>query len=239
MPTFELVEFKFEKAKRRLDEMGKALVPPMLDRRHVAVMSSGAVLHHEWREPFDAELNGFLSTTRSVPELIQYRFGYDRPNKKRNAWLLPLDQKEQARRIQFHQQFEAKFEQFRQLPLTEERHITEHRNGIAHWEVRVRDLWGREYVGGPKQRIPDIVSAPTYPGDDPALACVAANSILPLIPKHTDFWWAIPQPGGGLLRVPLFPECRKFLAEAEALVTHARALFQQIHGGYQLTLPPP
>ncbi len=239
MPIFEPVEFKLQEATRHLDMMGKTIVPPMPNHHQIALMSSGAILHHEWQEPFNAELNAFLSTARSVPELIQYRFGYDRPNKNRNAWLLALDQKEQARRTQFQQQFEAKFKLFRQLPLTEERHISEHRDGVAHWEVRVGDLWGREYVGGPKQRIPDAISAPTYPDDDPAVAFVAANSISPPIPRRTDFWWAIPQPGGTITRLPLFPECRKFLAEAEALVAHGRALFQNIHSGHQLTVPPP
>jgi hypothetical protein len=237
---FDVVDLKEAEAGKHLQRMGEALIHPRhrpnMSAHYAALLSCpGTIIHHSWHDTFNSELNAFLSTARSIPDVIQNRFGYDKPHL--NSWLLALDQQEQDRRKDFQKQFKAKFDPFRQLPLNGERNEAHHGSGVAHWEARVKGRWGT-YIGGPTKPIPSTESPPAVPGEDSALAILAANSILPIEPMHTDFWWAIPQPDGSVRSLPLFLECRSFLPAATGLVIHARQLFQNIHNGHPFTLPP-
>ena len=237
---FDVVDLKMAEAEEHLEKMGQALIHPRhrpnMPAHYAALLSSpGTIIHHEWHSRFNAEVNAFLSTTRSVPDVIQNRFGYD-PH-KRNTWLLSLDPLEQGRRMNFQTQFKTKFALFQQLPLNKERNEAHHGSGVAHWEVRVKGRWGT-YIGGPKKPIPSTESPPVVPGEDPALAILAASSIRPVEPMHTDFWWALPQANGSVSSLPLFPECKRFLEAAQTLVNSARQLFLSIHYGKPFTLPP-
>jgi hypothetical protein len=234
MSYFESTDFKFREAERHLQNMGKVIAPPTLNGHQVALVASGVILHHEWREPFNDDLNAFLSATRSIPELIQFRFGADRCLDK---WIAKLDQQEQYRRKEFQDQFESKFAPFRQLPLGKERNIVLHREGVAHWEVRVKGRWG-EYVGGPTTPLPSVEMPPPITREDPEFFGFADYPLPPIVPMPNDFWWAIPQADGTVRREELFPECKRFLSEAAALAGYARVLFQNIHEGQPFSLPP-
>src|SRR5437868_7583085 len=102
--------------------MGRALVPPQHRSGfsgYVAAQMScpGTIVGHVWQPDFDCEFNAFLSTAKSVPDIILHRFGYDDAGVSK-AWLSGLDAGEQTRRRDFRQQFNKKMQPFRAHPLT-------------------------------------------------------------------------------------------------------------------------
>ncbi len=231
--NFDIIDLKVAEAEMHLASMGQVIIPPEhCGNRQAHLLSSHTIIHHDWHDGFNKDLNSFLPATRSIPEMIEYRFGYDQPD--RNTWLLSLDQQEKNRRENFRDQFKPKHKQFRALPLTKERDITAHREGVAHWEIRVKGRFGT-YIGGPKKRIPSAESRPPVQGEDPALSFL--DTPLPIVPRHPDFFWVIPQPNGSPTELPLFPECRSYLETAKKLVADGRKLFQSIHNGHPFTLP--
>lgn len=234
MSHFEPVDFKLAQATSLLQRMRRGIVPPRPGLHQVALVSSGAILHHEWSGTFNDELTGFLAAVRSIPELIQYRYGTDPYLRK---WLLTLSQQEQVRRKDFQNQFETRLASFRKLPLANERNIALHREGVANWEVRVKGRWG-EYVGGPTTVLPSFEIPPPLTREDPNFWRLADYPLPLVVPLHTDFWWAIPQPDGSIMRSQLFPECNKFLVESVDVVAYARELVKTVHEGSPFTVPP-
>src|ERR1700674_1920523 len=104
LDSFDVVDLKITEAEKHLEKMGQALIHPRhrpnMPAHYPALLSSpGTIIHHDWHDSFNSELNAFLSTTRSVPDVIQNRFGYDKP--QLNTWLLALDKQEQDRRKDF------------------------------------------------------------------------------------------------------------------------------------------
>jgi hypothetical protein len=238
---FEVVDRKLQEASDCLDKAGKALIHPShrpdFERHNAALLSCpGTIIHHPWQPNFTSELHAFLGATRSVPDVILNRFGYDSPNK--NSWLLKLDRGEQQRRRCFGRRFEKRYKQFRQLPLNEARNEIHHGSGMARWVVVVDGMYGT-YEGGPNKPLDAAELPHIQAGDDPALQWAAADSFpLPIIPSWQDFWWEIPHANGTVQRLPLFSECRSFLGAASGLADYARQLFGTIHANQTFTLPP-
>jgi hypothetical protein len=235
---FDVVDSKLREGNEHLKTMGKVIIHPRhrpgFTNQQAAILScSNTLIWHLWHDPFNSALNAFLSATRSVPDVIRNRFGYDRPGK--NAWLVKLDPAEKKRRRLFSEQFEKDFKLFRRLPLNEERNEAHHGSGVAHWEVVVQGKWGT-YVGGPLQRLPQTESREDFP--DLPLGWLEGACTRELEVSWTDFWWVIPQDDNPPLRVPLFDECKNFLGQAEKLAEHGRKLFKQFHEGQPFTLPP-
>jgi hypothetical protein len=239
---FDVVDRKLNEARARLGEMGQVIIHPSHRPalpRHLAVMMScaGTIIHHPWQDEFDPALNAFLSSTRSVPDIVSKRCGYDEYGDGKK-WLRSLDSNEQDRRKQFRDQFKLKFKPFCNHPLSVERKEVGHWSGVAHWEVRIKGHFGKTYIGGPTTRLPDTECAPPYGGKDAALAWITSKNILPLVPSWSDFWWVIPQQNGTMLSLALFANCKQYLGEAENLTAHARRLYASIHEGQTFTLPP-
>jgi hypothetical protein len=199
-------------------------------------------VHHPWQQEFWPEPSAFLHSTRGVPNIIAYGFGWDRPDL--NTWLRKLDPPEQSRRKAFHQAFKVHFDKFRLHPLDNERHETEHRSGKPHAEAVIKGLYGT-YTARPGGDPIPAVELPRTPGDsklvagnDPALQCMAAiGSGWPLSPDWRNLWWVIPQADGSEKRLELFPQCQGFVAAAADLVNQAGALCLRYHAGQPLTKP--
>jgi hypothetical protein len=237
----DVVDRKLNEARAHLLEMGQVIIHPSrkadFPRHLVAMMSCpGTMIHHPWQEEFDRALNAFLTSTRSVRDIISKRFGSDEYGNGKK-WLRSLDSNEQARRKQFRDQFELKFKSFDEHPLSVERKEVAHWSGVAHWEVRINGRFGETYVGGPTARLPDADCPPPYEGEDAALAWITSTNILPLVPGWSDFWWVIPQQNG-TKSLPLFTTCNEYLGKADDLTEHARRLYESIHQGQTFTLPP-
>jgi hypothetical protein len=251
---FALIRQRLEEASEHLTEMGRAIIHPRhkpgFTSTHAAIMSCPwTIIAHDWQGPFERGLNGFLTATRSVPDIITKQLGYD-PHGMRLPWHTRLAKalkrrwhgpttadEETKRRKKFQRKFEKKFAKFRQHPLSEERHEVIHRSGLPHWEVRVKGRF-RTYVGGPMNPLPLVEEFPHITGEDPAFWVLADSSPMLVEPMAADFCWVIPQPGGAAKTLPLFDECRAFLQAARDLEALARRLYQDIHQGHQLTSPP-
>lgn len=203
--------------------MCRAIQPPELNSHQVAQLSAGAVIGNLWQTRFYAHFDAFLSTARSVPEIIQCCFGVDQSRAMR-GWLRGLDAAEISRREDFREQFALAYDSFRALPLSNTRHVIEHRSGIAPVEVTVSSLFGVTHVGGPARRIPD-----------------AETRSLP-----EEYQWmakslAVPMPMWQDFKVdtrPLFEAVQEYLNAASALVSGARSIANAVHAAAALTPPP-
>lgn len=242
MPQFAIVARKLEEARQRLEKMGSVLVPP--EHRsgfsgHIAAQMScpGTIVGHIWQPEFDSEFNAFLSTAKSVPDIILHRFGHDTYGENQ-VWLSGLDQGEQSRRKNFDKQFRQKMGQFHSHPLTAERNATIHHSGVANWKVSVKGWYGT-YTGDALNLLPSCELRPMEPNAPPEHAFAASQSCpLPVVPNRNDFFLEITASNGSQSRRPLFRECQTYLSMADGLLADARALFKAIHEGHTFTLPP-
>jgi hypothetical protein len=217
------IDLKVASARFHLDRMVKTLQPPEPTAHLVALEAAGAIIGGMWHEAFYAHLDAFLSTARSVSELIQCCFGVDRRVKEMREWFRTLDADEQARRREFERKFQANYDAFRALPLGTARHISEHRTGAPPVTVTVTGLFGLTYSGSPTKPIPTSEAREMPPE-------------LPFMQRHTPVrpMWNDFQIDGK----PLFETFHSYLESAQALITRARALADEIHGENELTFPP-
>jgi hypothetical protein len=213
--------FKLESALFHYTKMVQACTPPELDAHTAAMLAAGAIVDTGWQRYLYPHFDAFLVALRSVPEIIQCCFGKDVQNKKMKQWWDGLPPDEQARRIAFSSQYDSAYQAFRTLPLSECRHVSQHRTGLPDVEVSIRGSWGVMYVGGPAKAVP-ISETPELPL--PFMAKPRA-----LQPHHGDF---------SIRGQPLFPECLNYLNSTSALVTAARAIAAGVHGAQPLTVPP-
>jgi hypothetical protein len=66
-------------------DQGQSLEPPERTQWNVALEASAAILATNWEKSFYPHLDAFLSTTRSIPEIIQCCFGARRPGTKKGT----------------------------------------------------------------------------------------------------------------------------------------------------------
>jgi hypothetical protein len=221
------VELKVQYAEFHLQQMIRSLQPPERTPVNVPQQTAGAIIDTGWQRSFYAHFDAFLSTARSVPEIIQCCFGEDRANRANpvmREWWNKLPAEERERRKEFRKQFTSDYDSFRALRLSTARHISEHRIGYASVTVTISGLFGVIYDGGPVRRVP---LSETRDIADPQLAVLAKP--VPLQPQWDDFT---------IDGQKLFPACQDYLARAQALVVEARRHVLQVHGTDTLTPPP-
>jgi len=220
------IALKLESASFHLAGMEKALQPPETTAYTVVLESSGALIGGNWHRAFYAHLDAFLSSSRSVPELIRCCFGVDDRPRKMKDWFDELRPDEQKRRREFGQKFKSEYEAFRALPLGTARHISEHRTGVLPVAVTVTGRFGLTYIGGPTKPIPtsEMRELPLESNIPPGIV-----RPIPVRPMWTDF---------EIDGKPLFETCREYLNQAQALTSQARALAEKVHGAGKLTWPP-
>jgi hypothetical protein len=130
---------------------------------------------------------------------------------------------ERKRRSEFQEKFRLDYDDFRTLPLSTARNISEHRTGAVPVTVKVSGRFGIVYDGGPTKPIPTSETREM----PPQLGWLP--SPMPVQPMWTDF---------SIDGVPLFQTCRDYLDRACGLANRARVLAQEVHGESEITPPP-
>src|ERR1700726_582976 len=102
------IALKLESASFHLDGMEKALQPPETTACTVVQESSGALIGGNWHRAFYAHLDAFLSSSRSVPELIRCCFGVDDRLRKMKDWFDALHPDEQKRPARIRAQVQVR-----------------------------------------------------------------------------------------------------------------------------------
>jgi hypothetical protein len=214
------VDLKLENASFHLEEMGRSLQPLERTGYLVATQASGAIIGKDWQRPLYAHLDGFLSATRSVGQIIKCAFGVDKDARLKPWGTVP--QEEQVRREAFQDQFNPQLHAFNGRLLSTSRHMSEHRSGAPPVTVTTTGLFGVVYTGSPTKPIP---SAETRNIDLPNVAPMIA-SLHPIVPSWQDF---------KIDGQDLFSSCREHLQAASALAAEARRIAAEVHAGRELT----
>ena len=214
-------ELKLQYAKFHFQHMELSLKSHTEDPYYVQQEIMRRVVDTGWQRSLWPHFDAFLSTARSIPEIIRCCFGED-PHM--STWLKTLDSSEQTRRKNFSKQFATDYQSFCKLPLSKARNISVHRKGFAPVEVTISGQFGVTYVGDPTTPLPP---SETRPINDPDLAWLPKP--VPVLPKWDDFT---------IEGQPLFPTCLDYLQSADTLIQQARSISSKIHGTKNLTSPP-
>ncbi|SRR5712692_9585131 len=229
------IYFKVNEASFFLEQMSKDLVPPeMGDNAQLAraMAAGGAIVDHPWQRRFYFHLDAFLTSARSVPDIIMFQFGVD---KLTTNWVAGLPQPEQQNRRQFADQFRPVREGVRQHRVSTVRNITVHREGTPHVEAELVDPWGNVHQGGPTIHVDNAVLAPASAG-------LAAGEYppVPLRPNWSHFKLIVPLPSGSTTSERLQPALEDYLRMVQQAVDAARTIAQSVYGTTEprLTEPP-
>ena len=134
----KILDAKIESARRSLQGMGKALLPPSFHEPNYSVVESTGAVGRPWQpEAFWSALQQFTVTMRSIPDVIQTWCGVDYIQRTR-PWFIALSPAEQTQRRAFQRQFKQHIQRFRKLPLANVRNITLHSKGIPSIDVIVK-----------------------------------------------------------------------------------------------------
>lgn len=226
------IEFKLAEADFFLNQMGKVLRPPQLNNPtwHPAYGLPMA----QWQPDFYFYLDAFIGATRSVPDIIQKCFGWDKRSKE--EWPQPPDAEEISRREKFQAEFTGLYLTFHRQPLSRVRVGTFHWRGVPSVQTKAKVFGGQEYTGKPGQFIPSAAPKQFPPGTDPAFLAIFSKP-LPVEPSWQDFTLEIPRDDGTTESSPLFPACRAYLSSAQQLVDESKELCERLHRGSKLTPP--
>jgi len=206
-------------------EMIRAVQPPEYTTHEIAQMASGAIVANNWQQRFYPHFDAFLMAAHSVPEIVQCCFGVDnRAPPHIKAWLKGLDPAETNRRGEFARQYAGCYGRFRRLPLSETRHIIEHRSGVPPIEVTVSSLFGVTYTGTPTRRLPDSTQSPV-----PNPVAWMSRPVPVPVPHYSAFT---------LDGKPLFEASEAYLNATQQLVQEARSICERVHGSHLLTPSP-
>jgi hypothetical protein len=200
------------------------LQPPELTPQQIVMQSRGAIIGRDWHRAFYAHFDAFLSTARSVPELIRCCFGVDDRTSVMKNWFKSLDQDEQKRRRDFGAKFKSEYDGFHNLVLSTARNINDHRTGSAPVTVTVIGRFGMIYHGGPNRLLPSSEMRHDFPPEYSWMARSVAVK-----PTWKDF---------EIDGKPLYEICNDYLVRARALAARGRELAQKVHGTSKLTPPP-
>jgi len=227
------IEFKVEEGRFFLEQMSKVLVPLWLTDGtwHPAYGVSAA----RWQPDFYFYLDAFIGATRSIPDVIQKCFGWDKYSE--DEWPKPLDTDEIDRRNKFQAEFTNLYQGFRRQPISRLRIGTFHWSGVPSVQTKAKVLGGQEYTGKPGQLIPSSAPKQFPAGTDPAFIAIFGKP-LPVEPSWEDFTLEIPSDDGTIESRPLFSECQAYLTLAERLVQKSKDICQRVHGELRLTPPP-
>ena len=208
--------------------MQHALEPPPRTQINVAMQSGGTIIGRDWQQSFYANFDAFLAMARSVPEIINVRFGYDdRAPKPIRDWFDALDPGEQQRRKEFTKQFAASYGAFRALPLSNKRNVTFHRTGVSGVKVTIVGRFGI-YTGSATEPVPQAESMPIPSDADPNVPWPALIRPTALEPKWSDF-----QIDGR----PLYEEVTAYFEATGKLVSKAHKVAEGVHGTNTLSEP--
>ena len=226
------IELKLAEAHFFLDRMGKVLLPPQFNDPtwHPAYGPSVA----QWQPDLYFYLDAFIGATRSVPDVIQKCFGWDKRSKE--EWPQPPDAEEIGRREKFQDEFTSLYVAFHRQPLSRVRVGTFHWLGVPLVQTKAKAFCGQEYTGKPGQLIPSAAPRQFPAGTDPALLAIFSKP-LPVEPSWEDFTLEIPRDNGTTESNPLFPECQAYLNSAQQLVNESKELCERIHRKSKLTPP--
>lgn len=216
-------ELKVQYAAFHLQRMDRSLDPPERNAWNVAIEASGAIINTGWQQVFYPHFDAFLSTARSIPEIIRCCFGVDTA-RVMQPWFGSLPQAEQTARHNFQIQYAQYYDAFRKLPLSNVRHIVEHRLGVPDVKVTISGQFGLIYVGSPTDPVP---TSETRDIADPTLAFLAKPTRVH--PRWQDFT---------IEGRPLFAESKDYLDQARQLIKDARRIAVSVHAGIKLTAPP-
>jgi hypothetical protein len=159
----------------------------------------------QWERSFHARLDAFFVTAHSVPEVINCCFGKDTATREMTNWFAALPAAEQTRRSDFLIEFESDYDNFRNLPLSRERHISFHRTGYPAAEGKITGCYG-VYIGNPIKGLPSTETEPIITRDTAALQWAATQPPPSIRVTGNDF---------AIGEKPLFAECRTYLEQAE------------------------
>lgn len=236
------VDFKRAAGEYFLNKMGKELIPPRHrpENQHAQALmgwcsANNVVVHHPWQASFYFLLDAFLTSTRSIPDVIQKCFGRD---PKDREWFPTLPPDERERREKFQTEFKPMYLAFRTLPASKARNVTVHSTGTPPVKVALTGFWGGEYVGGPCDPIPATEFPKATSDALPEILWLGTQNQTPIEPRADHFTLSATQADGSVQSLPLFPECRSYLTHADELIQQARELDTKIHAGLHLSEPP-
>jgi hypothetical protein len=227
------IDFKLAEADFFLDRMGKVLLPPRLNDPSWHPAYGPSVAH--WQPDFYFYFDAFVGAARSVSDVVQKCFGWDKLSK--DQWPQPLDADEIYRRDKFQAEFTPLYTAFHRQPLSRVRVGTYHWRGMPSVQTKAKVFCGQEYTGKPGQIVPSMAPRQFPPGTDPAFLALFGQP-QPVEPSWPDFTLEIPQEDGSVESSPLFPACRAYLQSAQELVKKAKELCTRLHGASKLTPPP-
>src|SRR5262245_61161569 len=116
-------ELKLSYAVFHFTKMSDCLQPPR-DAYYAAQVAAGSLVGAgSWRQSLEPHLDALLAATRSVPEIVQCCFGYDR-HPRLEPWWLGLSADEQDRRREFSKEFKPHRGAFLDLPLSHARDVS-------------------------------------------------------------------------------------------------------------------
>lgn len=220
------VDLKLEISRFHLEKMATSILPPTMTGNMAAQIASSAMIGVNWQRAFYAHLDGFLSATKSIGDVVNCCFGHDTSYRMR-AFFDGLDIDEQDRRKEFSRQFRPHFDAFRALAMSDARHVTEHRTGYPDVEVTITGFSGVTHIGSPVNPVPSSETPGNNLGNGTTTPFVPSVSI-PLYPRHSDFT---------IDGAPLFGAAEDYLSQAQQLVDTARKIVAAVHNNKKLTAP--
>jgi hypothetical protein len=218
------VDHKVGNAEFFIDAAERSLTPPT---RSITA-GNPPYLPLQWERSFYANLDAFLVTARSVPEIINCCFGKDTATDEMKEWFRTLDDNERCWRDNFVKEYRKELKEFRKLLLSTQRNISFHRIGYPSINIKITGRYGI-HAGSPINSLPASETEPLVDRNTDALKWAATEPPPPVIPLANDF---------SIAGAPLFSECRAYLEKVKDLVIQARAIAECVHGAGTLTGPP-
>jgi hypothetical protein len=230
---FAPIDRKIVAAQRHFREMGQCLIHPLMrgglnEMGYVIGTCIAPIETSQWQDVIWDELNSTLSCAYAATQIVNFRLGCD-TNQKFKTWLKTLDSQSQSDRRQFDTAYRAKAESFWSDPLTDQRHVEQHRMGWANAVVRI-DMKTECLIGDPFNPVPVAWCSSYVDPDGPPLP-PHLNPVRPVIPNQNDFHFLSPPR-------PLFPECLRYIRDAENLVGEAKQIFASVYQGRVPATPP-
>lgn len=214
------VDLKLQYSSFHLEKMVQALQPPEPSRYPIGL--EHANVGNDWQRSFYPHFDAFLPCTRSVADIVDWCFGYDKKGPI-SKWFNTLSLDEKDRRKLFTEKFAKVRTRFDNHFLTKVRNVSMHRSGLSPVNVAFTGFYGVKYEGNATIRLSHAEVRPSDAADMGWL-----GSSLPLLPKWQDFYIA---------KVNLFKACQEYLADANDIVSTAKNISAKVHGVLTLTEP--
>ena len=218
------VQLKLKHAQYHREQMNISIDSSRWRRESALYEGHGTALGHDWQLPFYANLDAFLTCTRSIPEITNFCFGRDIPIQQLKEWFERLPLKEKMRRVEFSDRFARTYNEFRKLPLSDARNVSVHRKGHPPVTVATIGRWGTRYKSGPTDQLP---SHEVPPSDGSNMGWFGQSARI--LPSWKDYFIGSEN---------LFEACNDYFEQAKRAVYEAETLVRDIHRDLPLTPPP-